>query len=88
MMYIGRQPICAPEPYQDLTLFSCFAFWFCGWGWICSIGACIFNSNASAAHRRGDYDEYRRQHANARRCLSISVFVGIAFWIMIFAVYF
>ena len=74
----------APEPYQDLTVLSCLACLFCGW--ICGLGALMFSSNAQAAHRRGDYAEYRRQNANAKMCLGISLFVGIAFWIVVFTV--
>ena len=79
--YIGRQPVGAPEPYQDLTVLSCLACLFCGW--ICGLGALMFSSNAQAAHRRGDYAEYRRQNANAKMCLGISLFVGIGLWIVI-----
>jgi len=76
--YGGAQPVGVVEPYQDLTLLSCLACFFCGW--ICGLGALMFSSNAQAAHRRGDYDEYRRQNSNAKMCLIISVVVGVVFW--------
>eukprot|EP01083_Nonionella_stella_P131260 398652_1 len=52
------------EPYEDLTCLSCLACLFCGW--ICGCFALMFSSNAQAAHRRGNFDEYRRQQHNAK----------------------
>ena len=72
----------AHEPHQDLTVLSCLACFFCGW--ICGLFAWIFSCNANSAHRRGNYDEYRRQHANAKVCLGISLIFGIVTWILLF----
>eukprot|EP00483_Globobulimina_turgida_P000680 UN00680 len=74
--YMGK-----PEPYQDLCCLSCLVCLFCNW--ICGLCALFFTSNAQSAHARGDFDEYRRQQANAKGCIALSCITGFIFLIFI-----